>query len=166
MPSKLRNRSVRVHLAVSAELENGQAHVDTRQCAAGVLGFILGSNSKVVFSQESKLQTIERGPEMQTFIMLTRLSHAALQSPSSLENLEREVMERIEAECPEVEWLSSYAVLGPSDYLDIFMAPDNEAATKVATVVRTFGHAETEVWGATEWKKFKELVRYLPPATT
>jgi hypothetical protein len=39
---------------------------------------------------------------MQTFIMLTRLSHSALQSPSSLENLEREVMERIEAECPEV----------------------------------------------------------------
>ena len=103
---------------------------------------------------------------MQTFIMLTRLSHDALQSPSSLENLEREVMGRIEAECPEVEWLSSYAVLGPSDYLDIFMAPDNEIATKVATVVRTFGHAKTEVWGATEWKKFKELGRYLPPATT
>lgn len=40
---------------------------------------------------------------MQTFIMLTRLSHAALRSPSSLENLEREVMERIHAECPEVE---------------------------------------------------------------
>ena len=39
-------------------------------------------------------------------------------------------------------------------------------ATKVATVVRTFGHAETEVWGATEWSKFKELVRYLPPAMT
>ena len=103
---------------------------------------------------------------MQTFIMLTRLSHGALRSPSSLENLEREVMERIGAECPEVEWLSSYAVLGPSDYLDIFMAPDNETATKVATVVRTFGHADTEVGGATEWKKFKELVRYLPPATT
>ena len=103
---------------------------------------------------------------MQTFIMLTRLSHGALQSPSSLENLEREVMERIGAECPEVEWLSSYAVLGPSDYLDIFMAPDNETATKVATVVRTFGHAETEVWGATEWKKLQELGRYLPTATT
>ena len=103
---------------------------------------------------------------MQTFIMLTTLSHSALQSPSSLENLEREVMERIEAECPEVEWSSSYAVLGPYDYLDIFTAPDIETATKVATIVRTFGHAQTEVWGATEWKKFKELVRYLPPAAT
>ncbi len=103
---------------------------------------------------------------MQTVIMLTRLSHSALQSPSSLENLEREVMERIEAECPNVKWLSSYAVLGRCDYLDIFQAPDNDTATKVATVVRTFGHAETEVWGATEWQKFKQLVRYLPPAKT
>ncbi len=103
---------------------------------------------------------------MSIFIMLTRLTHGALASPSSLENLEREVMERMRAECPEVEWLSSYAVLGPCDYLDIFQAPDIETATKVATIVRTFGHAETEIWAATEWDSFKELVRYLPPART
>ena len=103
---------------------------------------------------------------MATFIMLTRLSHGALTSPSSLETLEREVMERIRAECSEVEWQNSYAVLGPYDYLDIFQAPDIETATKVATIVRTFGHAETEIWAATEWERFKELVRYLPPAKT
>lgn len=101
---------------------------------------------------------------MATFIMLTNLSHGALVSPSSLENLEREVMERIHADCPEVEWSASYAVLGPCDYLDIFQAPDIETATKVATIVRTFGHAKTEVWAATEWDSFKEIVRYLPPA--
>lgn len=103
---------------------------------------------------------------MANFIMLTRLTHGALQSPSSLENLENEVMERIRAECPEVEWLSSYAVLGPCDYLDIFQAPDIDTATKIATIVRTFGHADTEIWAATEWQRFKELVRYLPPAKT
>lgn len=101
---------------------------------------------------------------MATFIMLTRLTHGALESPSSLENLEREVMDRMHAECPEVEWQNSYAVLGPYDYLDIFQAPDIETATKVATIVRTFGHANTEIWAATEWEKFKTLVRYLPPA--
>ena len=58
----------------------------------------------------------------------------------------------------------SYAVLGPTDYLDIFKAPGTDDATKVATIIRTFGHASTEVWCATEWERFLELVRYLPPA--
>jgi uncharacterized protein with GYD domain len=101
---------------------------------------------------------------MPTFIMLTRLSHQALQSPSSLEALGRAVTERIHADCPKVEWLASYAVLGPTDYLDIFKAPDIDEATKVATIIRTFGHATTEVWCATEWDRFLELVRYMPPA--
>jgi uncharacterized protein with GYD domain len=101
---------------------------------------------------------------MATYIMLTRLSHEALKSPSSLENLEREVMARIRSECPGVKWNASYVVLGPYDYLDIFTAPDNEVATKVATVIRTFGHAVTEIWPATERDRFKELVRNMPPA--
>ncbi len=101
---------------------------------------------------------------MATFVMLTRLSHVALKSPGKLEELERQVMDRIRASCPDVEWLSSYAVLGPYDYIDIFKAPDVEAATKVATIIRTFGHAQTEIWAATEWERFKEVVRGLPAA--
>ena len=101
---------------------------------------------------------------MATFIMLTRLSHQALQSPSSLENLSHKVMERIRSDCKGVEWKASYVVLGPADYVDIFTAPDIESAMKVATIIRTFGHATTEVWAATEWDRFTELVRYLPPA--
>jgi uncharacterized protein with GYD domain len=101
---------------------------------------------------------------MSTFVMLTRLSHVALKSPEKLEELERQVMDRIRAECPEVEWLSSYAVLGPYDYIDIFRAEDVETATKIATIVRTFGHAQTEIWAATEWQRFKEVIRELPTA--
>lgn len=55
-------------------------------------------------------------------------------------------------------------MLGPYDYLDIFEAPEIETAMKVSTLVRTFGHAHTEVWAATEWQRFKELVRALPGA--
>ena len=33
---------------------------------------------------------------------------------------------------------------------------------KVSTIVRTFGHTHTEVWAATEWQRFKEIVRDLP----
>jgi uncharacterized protein with GYD domain len=101
---------------------------------------------------------------MPTFIMLTRLSPDAVRSPKGLEALERDAMKRVREQCPEVEWLSSYAVLGPYDYLDIFVARDIETAAKVSTLVRTFGHAQTEIWSATEWDRFKEIIRTLPGA--
>lgn len=99
---------------------------------------------------------------MPIFIMVTRLASGALRSPRSLEELEQQAMERIRSECPDVEWVSNFAILGPWDYLDIFRAPDIETATKVSTLIRTFGHAHTEVWAATEWKRFKEIIRNLP----
>jgi uncharacterized protein with GYD domain len=99
---------------------------------------------------------------MPTFIMLTRLSAAAIESPQSFEEMERRAMERIRSECPQVEWVHNFAVLGPYDYVDVFRAPDIEEAFKVATLIRTFGHAHTEVWTATEWAKYKDMVRELP----
>jgi hypothetical protein len=91
--------------------------------------------------------------------MLTRLSPEAARSPKALEELERQAMDRVRKECPDVEWVSSYAILGPCDYLDIFRAKDIETATKVSTLVRTFGHAHIEIWSASEWARFKEIVR-------
>jgi uncharacterized protein with GYD domain len=99
---------------------------------------------------------------MAHFIMLTRLAPTALQSPKTLEELEKKVMERIRSECSRVEWLHNFALLGPYDYLDVFKAPDFDTAFKVSAIVRSFGHAHTEVWGATEWAGFKELIREMP----
>ena len=99
---------------------------------------------------------------MMIFIMLTRLAPTALRSPQSLEELERLTMEQIRSECPQTEWLANYAVLGPYDYVDVFRAPDLEAAMKIAALVRSYGHAHTEIWPAKTWREFKELVRHLP----
>ena len=99
---------------------------------------------------------------MQTFIMLTQLAHGALNNPEELETLEKRVMDRVAGQCPEVKWVASYAILGPHDYLDVFQAPDTRTAMQVSTIVRTFGHANTEIWGATEWKRFKKMIRHLP----
>ena len=86
---------------------------------------------------------------MSTYIMLTRLSPEALKKAESVGDLNKQAEERIKRECPGVKWLANYAVLGPCDYVDIFEAPDSEAATKVALLIRSFGHATTETWVAT-----------------
>ncbi|MFZ1106582.1 MAG: hypothetical protein WAN86_27595 [Hyphomicrobiaceae bacterium] len=58
------------------------------------------------------------------------------------------------------------AVLGgPADYLDILTAPDIETAAKGAAIVRTVAHAQTEIWAATEWATFVEVMRSLRPAS-
>lgn len=101
---------------------------------------------------------------MPKYVMLTQLTHGSLKSPQGLEVLEQQVMERVKSACPDVEWHASYAVLGPYDYLDIFEAPDNQTATKVSALIRTFGHAQTEIWPATEWEDYKNMIRNLPSA--
>ncbi len=96
---------------------------------------------------------------MQTFVMLTRLAPGAVQSPRALEELESKVMIHVREACKGIEWIGSYAVLGPCDYLDIFKAPDLDTASKVSMLVRSYGHAQTEIWAVTDWSHFKEVVR-------
>jgi len=98
---------------------------------------------------------------MATYVMLTKLSPEALKRPGIVTELNSQVEDRIRQECPSVRWVGNYAVLGPCDYLDIFEAPDPEVATKVALLVRSFGHASTETWVATPWDRFVELAKGL-----
>ncbi len=98
---------------------------------------------------------------MSTYVMMTKLSPEALTRPGSVADLNKQVEDRIRGECPGVKWLGNYAVLGPCDYLDIFEAPDVDTATKVALLVRSFGHATTETWVATAWDRFAEMAKTL-----
>jgi len=99
---------------------------------------------------------------MSIFLMQTRVSADALSQPKSLETLGRDVAEKIREHCPDVRWIASYAVLGPCDYLDVFEAPNIEAATRVSVLVRSHGRAESQIWPALAWPEFKSLLRALP----
>jgi uncharacterized protein with GYD domain len=94
---------------------------------------------------------------MPTYIVLTRLTPDAVKTPGELKRLERAVSEHVRTDCPEVKWVANYAILGPCDYLDIFEAPDETTAAKVLTIIRSYGHAQTETWTGIPWSRF-ELV--------
>jgi uncharacterized protein with GYD domain len=96
---------------------------------------------------------------MPTFIMLTRISPEAIKDPHSFEELNNQVEQQIKGQLPEVKWIGNYAVLGPYDYLDLFEAPNEDAAIKVSTIIRSFGHASTETWLATPWARFVGMAR-------
>ena len=98
---------------------------------------------------------------MVTYVMLTRLSPQVLTRPESVAELNREVEDKIRKECSGVKWIANYAVLGPCDYLDTFEVPDADTATKVALLVRSFGHATTETCVATQWDRFLDLAKDL-----
>lgn len=95
---------------------------------------------------------------MPIYVLATRIDPHALTGPHSLEALEKQVTLKIQNDIPEVRWVANYAILGQFDYLDVFEAPDNDAAAKVSLIIRSFGHATTEIWPAIRWKHFEGLV--------
>ena len=95
---------------------------------------------------------------MPTYVLLTRVAPAQLETPSDLKGLEKTVNQRVRAECPDVKWIANYAILGSYDYMDVFEAPDAETAAKVALIVRSLGHAYTETWTAFPWERFEKMI--------
>lgn len=92
---------------------------------------------------------------------MTRLQPQALHQARSYATLERHVAEQVRHHCPQVKWLHSLALMGPWDYLDVIEAPDIEEATRVSVLVRSAGHAHSEIWPALPWPQFKQLVQQL-----
>ncbi len=99
---------------------------------------------------------------MSTFMLLTRLNSGSTESPRSFESLEKHTMTRVRQVCPNVQWVASYAALGPYDYVDVFRADDIEMATKLSALIRSTAHVHTEVWPVMEWSSFKEMMHEIP----
>jgi uncharacterized protein with GYD domain len=67
-------------------------------------------------------------------------------------------MSKVKAFCPEVRWISHYAILGPYDFMDIYEAPDEETAHRVSLISRSEGATTAESWGALPYEEYIPIV--------
>jgi len=100
---------------------------------------------------------------MKTFVLMSK--HAA-QGPSIIEvvsrlkrgpEARRSWIDQIEKQCPEVNFIAHYALLGGWDFMDIYEAPDEESAAKVSMICSASSAYRVESWVAIPEKRIEEL---------
>jgi len=95
---------------------------------------------------------------MQTFVLMTKLPPELSSKVKQREQIGRNWLEQVKTKCPEVRFVSHYALLGKYDFMDIFEAPDAETAAKVSLISQKEGASHAESWTAIPYKHFVELI--------
>lgn len=96
---------------------------------------------------------------MKTFVLMTKLSPEASRQVKQRGEQGRAWLDQVREKCPEVKFVSHYALLGPYDFLDIYEAPDEETAAKVSMISLASGAFQAESWTAIPYKRFLELTK-------
>jgi uncharacterized protein with GYD domain len=95
---------------------------------------------------------------MTTFVLLSKVSPRNSGEVRSLGDRVQEFERRLARRYPEVKSLTSYALLGPYDFLHIFEAPDANSAARVALLAQTFGAGTTETLTAIPFEEFRTIL--------
>jgi len=98
---------------------------------------------------------------MPTFVLMTRLAPDALHDARGRRAMGKEWLKRVQTACPDVKWLSHYALLGPYDFMDLYEAPDVETAHRVSLISRAEGALTAESWQALPYDQFLGLMEDL-----
>lgn len=88
---------------------------------------------------------------------MTKLSPEVSKQMKSRPKLGRAWLEQVKEKCPDVKFLSHYALLGTYDFMDIYEAPNEESAAKVSMISLANGALQAESWTAIRYKRFLEL---------
>lgn len=94
---------------------------------------------------------------MQTYILMTKLSPETGQQVKDRARQGQEWIKQVKDKCPEVNFVSHYALLGDYDFLSIYQAPNEEVAAKVSMISLANGAFQAQSWTAIEYKRFIEL---------
>ena len=96
---------------------------------------------------------------MKTFILMTKLSPEVTSRMKDRASIGRAWLEQVREKCPQVKFVSHYALLGKYDFMDIYEAPDEEEAAKVSMISLSNGAFQAESWIAIPYKRLVELAR-------
>ena len=96
---------------------------------------------------------------MPTYILLTKLSPDLASQMKDRKEIGRTWLEHVKEKCPEVKFLSHYALLGQYDFLDIYEAPDEETAAEVSMICGANGTFIAESWTAIPEKRIVEFAK-------
>ena len=95
---------------------------------------------------------------MATFVLVTKLDNRMLGSSSERKAAGVHWLNWVKELCPNVSWISHYALLGRYDFMDIYDAPDAETAQKIAILSRSLGAREVESWQATPYESYLKIL--------
>jgi uncharacterized protein with GYD domain len=95
---------------------------------------------------------------MPIFVLMTRLAPGALHDAEGRRARGKEWLSKVKASCPEVKWLSHYAILGPYDFMDVYEAPDADTAYRVSLISRAEGAVSAESWQALPYDRHLEML--------
>ena len=96
---------------------------------------------------------------MATYVLMTKLSPELSKRMRDRAKIGEEWKEHIKEKCPEVKFVSHYALLGPYDFLDIYEAPNEEVAAKVSMISLAHGALQAESWTAIPYRRFLEMAK-------
>ena len=67
---------------------------------------------------------------MQTYVLMTTMAPEISRQMKDRARLGRSWLDQVRAKCPEVKFVAHYALLGPYDFLDIFVIDFLESSLK------------------------------------
>jgi len=98
------------------------------------------------------------GRSMSTYIILSKVSPGAFDSPEDFRRLARKVADQIRSECPGLTIRESYSAMGQYDVVDIVECEDPKEVERASMIIRSYGRSATEVLYATRWQEFMEKI--------
>jgi len=95
---------------------------------------------------------------MAMYVLMTKLTPEVSGDLKHREAIGKAWKKKVDESCPDVRWVSHYALLGPYDFMDVYEADNDETAARVSLITRANGALSVETWPAMNWSKYLEVV--------